>query len=613
MSTSATQIATMIELAKKKYYDKDCSERDLLQCESIFLEGLEVYTKLYGADSEHAGWMHCWLGLVYTKMEDRFDEGEAHFSAAFDIYKDAQNRAIVCNNHADLLARKGVLILEEVSDLSDDWSDLVNAPVPTEKSGLMRMIQRGKTEAPTANAGKKINLLLDLSEVSKEAADVFKQADALRAKAYNFSVQAKSELTKKAAGKGDADKSQTAAVRSPEITYRSPAVILEELNAVVIGQMAAKRGLANAASQHLRRVTMSAEDRAKTDKSNVLIVGPTGCGKTLLAQALATTINVPFYRTSATKLTASGYVGEDVQSILVGLLRACDFDIERAQHGIIFLDEIDKLASHETGGEFDVRGKAVQEELLTIIEGTKISVPKDGNKKSSGEHVEMDTTNILFILGGAFSGLGEVIARRMASAKTKIGFGASLRDKDEDASSYVKFATAEDFIAFGMIPEFVGRLPKRLAIETLTVAELERILLEPKKALIPQKRFLLASTTDLHFTRGALRAIAEEAHKAGTNGRALLEIVEQVLEPIVFAEPEVAIVTAEMVLNRNAEIMATNRETTAVTAAAPAFIVDDDAVEHTREVATAAAGERRRIAISRTGSAVVPYREKQAR
>ncbi len=236
----------------------------------------------------------------------------------------------------------------------------------------------------------------------------------------------------------------------------------------------------------------------------------------------------------------------------------------------------------------------MQEELLTILEGTVVSVPKDGSNKTSGEWIEIDTTNILFIVGGAFVELGEIVSRRLASERgSSIGFGAKVEAKEEDKSRFQKLATAADFIKFGLIPELVGRLPKRLVIETLTVNQLERILVEPDKALIMQKRLLLASTTDVMFTEGAIRAIAEEAHKIGTHGRALREIVEQVLEPIVYDEPEVAIITAAMVINRNDEIEATNREDDGVKVELKRdFIVPDDKVEEARTAAVEAAQAR---------------------
>jgi ATP-dependent Clp protease ATP-binding subunit ClpX len=438
-----------------------------------------------------------------------------------------------------------------------------------------------------------IEQLEEALEQSQQAAHAFKKAEALRDKSRTLQNEAQQSRNH-----ADAEVDEGLEKKAADIVYRSPAAILDDLNKVVVGQMATKRGLANAASQHLRRILLSPEDRANTDKANVLIVGPTGCGKTLLTQALSQAMNVPFYRTEATKLTASGYVGEDVHSVLAGLLRSCDWNVERAQHGIIYIDEIDKVTAHDTNGQFDVRGKAVQEELLTILEGTKVTVTKDG--KRTGEPVEIDTTNILFIVGGAFSGLGELIRQRLSANDSTIGFGAALRKKQADASSYVKYATAEDFVSFGLIPEFVGRLPKRLSVTTLTVVELKRILLEPKKALLQQKRLLLAPTTDLRFSESALTAIAEEAHKTGTNGRALLEIVEQVLDPIIFAEPASVVVTAAMVLNRSAEISACQQESTpGIAPLSFDFIVADDQAtdQIAAEKAPAAAATTRRVGV----------------
>jgi ATP-dependent Clp protease ATP-binding subunit ClpX len=280
-----------------------------------------------------------------------------------------------------------------------------------------------------------------------------------------------------------------------------------------------------------------------------------------------------------------------VKAILVGLLRACDFDVERAQNGIIYLDEVDKIAA-AGDSNLDVGGESVQEELLTILEGTIISVPKDGNKRSQGESIEIDTTNILFILGGAFGKLGEIVARRKRSEKSAIGFGADVQAKETDFSHHQKDAQAKDYIDLGFLAEFIGRLPIRLTVETLTVEQLERILVEPKKALVTQKVLLLSSTTDLRFTKGALRAIAEEARKAGTNGRALREIMEEVLAPVIFDEPKLAIVDADMVKNRKAETEARNKLEAGKTAAYDSSnIIEDGDVEAVREQAEASARE----------------------
>jgi ATP-dependent Clp protease ATP-binding subunit ClpX len=590
---SENQIDAIVELAISTYNKKENrTKQDLLQCEQLFLRALDSRVASHGKDSSDAAYIHWYLGLVYGEMNDHFEEGEAHYAVAFRNYTDPMHQAAIANNHANLLIKKGNLINEEAEEAKENFEATARPEQsePSRSSDLPALLSSRNSQAP-GNAGKKVvSTLLDLTTLQSEAADAFKRAAELRKQAYDLvhpvarSAEKKKEETKKASAKAKAE----------PIIYKSPVEIVAHLDQVAIGQRAAKRGLANAAAQHIKRMQLSAEARAKTDKSNVLLMGPTGCGKTLLARGLAQAINVPFYATEATKLTAAGYVGADVNSILVGLLKACDFDVERAQNGIIYVDEIDKIAA-SGDSSLDVGGESVQEELLTILEGTVVSVPKNGNNKSSGEYIEIDTTNILFIVGGAFVRLGEIVARRLATERgSSIGFGAQVRSKDEDPGHFQKQAVAKDFVDFGMIPEFVGRLPKRLVIETLSVDQLERILVEPEKALITQKRLLLASTTDVRFTAGAIRAIAEEAHKTGTHGRALREIVEQVLEPIVFDEPEVAIITAAMVLNRGAEIEATNREEDGVKVAVERdYIVADDQVEVVRKAALAVVQERR--------------------
>ncbi len=590
----------MLAAAIAVYNKTERTRGDLLQCEAIFLELLDDRVDEHGANHENVGYIHNYLGLVYAEMDDRFDQGEAHYHRAFEIYASEASKATVASNHASLLVKKAKLILEEAADLKED-ARVRPAVSKAKRTSLRDLLPGGKVKPEVTE--KELQTLRALAETNEEAMECYQKAAELRETVANLqrSIAKKAALDKpKTAGKSKG-KGQVEA-----ITYKSPKAIVEVLDQVVVGQHAAKRGLANAASQHLRRMQLSPEERAKTDKSNVLIVGPTGCGKTLLAEALAGAINAPFYRTEATKLTASGYVGEDVQAVLVGLLRACDYDVERAQNGIVYLDEIDKIAaSAETS--LDVGGESVQEELLTILEGTVISVPKDGNNRGKSEMIEIDTTNILFILGGAFAALGEIVSRRKADEKTSIGFGAEVRAKETEFSKYQKDADAQDLIKFGMIPEFVGRLPIRLVIETLTVDQLERILVEPRKALVGQKVLLLSATTDLRFTRGALRAIAEDALKSGTNGRALREIMEQVLAPVIFNEPQVAIITADMVKNRQAETEAQNKLDAGVTASSESsYVIDDDDVEAVRESASAAATARDRKNRTRQLPMVIP-------
>ncbi len=597
MSITQESIKFLMELADRKYRAPERTEADLMQCKALYQEALESAIALYSADSEDTGLMHNALGLVYFERDDHFDEGEAAFEAAARVYKTPAYLAIVLNNHADLLIKKAKLIEEEVEELKEELQNERQTPprplLPTRRERLSKFVRQTmrnlrvawRHDQTVAAEARPRDIQRELTETMQEATDAYRKASDLKNRAIKLKGEpdAGSEpATNSGTNSGSTANSKNAQADQPVKSsssravalyngpsyqgsapsgtgnmpvYRSPAQIFAALDEVAIGQRAAKRGLANAASQHMKRMRLSAEERAKTDKSNVLIMGPTGCGKTLLAEALATVINVPFYRTEATKLTASGYVGEDVQSVLSGLLRATNFDVERAQSGIVFIDEIDKKARN-AATQLDVGGKNVQEELLTILEGTKISVPG----KNKGETIEIDTTNILFIVGGAFVGLGEIVQQRLCSGGASIGFSAELRRKEEDTSRYLKLATAADFVKFGLIPEFVGRLPQRLFIETLTSEQLERILIEPKKALLGQKRILLKGTTDLKFARGAVRAMAEDAHKIGTNGRALREIVEQVLEPVIFAEPKEIVITREMVTNRRQEIAATNQE-----------------------------------------------------
>lgn len=616
MSISENAITTLTELADGKYRANGRTNSDLLQCIALYQEALTGAVELYGANSEHTGYILNAMGLVYHEMDDHFDEGERAFETSATAYKSAPNRSIVMSNHGDLLMKKGKLIEEEIADMEEDLRKeneaAANQPKPQPKrrdlqsviSGLLRFRQKPAT---TPEVTPVYDLAADLRETKEELTAVYRKASQLKAKALELKAAAAKEANSRTSSEiRDTRETRMSDSRAVAVYQRpenkaaspteadsecaSPAKIFAALDEIAIGQRAAKRGLANAASQHMKRMKLAPEERAKTDKSNVLIMGPTGCGKTLLAEGLARIINVAYYRTEATKLTASGYVGEDVQSVLAGLLKASNYDVERAQKGIIFIDEIDKKAGHG-GGNLDVGGSSVQQELLTILEGTKISVPKDGNNKTKGEYVEIDTTDILFIVGGAFVGLGEIVKSRVSSKSASIGFCAELRSRNEDPNSYLNAATAEDFIKFGMIPEFIGRLPKRLYIETLTVEQLERILTEPKKAILRQKRLLLEGTTDLRFTRSALRAVAEEAHAIGTNGRALREIVEQVLEPIVFTEPKEVVITEEMVRNRRLEVARINKDEVAPKAPqTPEYIIDDEAMmsEETRTAARTA-------------------------
>ena len=315
----------------------------------------------------------------------------------------------------------------------------------------------------------------------------------------------------------------------------TPPEIFAELSKYVIGQEHAKKALSVAVYNHYKRVALgvdSSDGEVELAKSNILLLGPTGCGKTLLAQTLARILQVPFAIADATALTEAGYVGEDVENILLKLITAADFEIESAQIGIIYIDEIDKVARKAENLSItrDVSGEGVQQALLKIIEGTEASVPPQGGRKHPHQElIKIDTTNILFILGGAFVGLDKIVSERIG--KKGIGFGAEIKKPHSRQSSEILLKTLpEDLNRYGMIPEFVGRIPVICSVDELTEDELVRVLTEPKNALVKQyARMFSFENTKLTFTEPALRAIAEEAVKRGTGARGLRSICEQVL------------------------------------------------------------------------------------
>jgi ATP-dependent Clp protease ATP-binding subunit ClpX len=315
----------------------------------------------------------------------------------------------------------------------------------------------------------------------------------------------------------------------------TPVEIHAELSKYVIGQQTAKKALSVAVYNHYKRVALgvdSATDEVELAKSNILLLGPTGCGKTLLAQTLARILQVPFAIADATALTEAGYVGEDVENILLKLITAADFEIESAQIGIIYIDEIDKVARKAENLSItrDVSGEGVQQALLKIIEGTEAAVPPQGGRKHpQQELIKIDTTNILFILGGAFVGLDKIVSERIG--KKGIGFAAEIKKPHSQQSSEILAKTLpEDLNRFGMIPEFVGRIPVICSVEELSEDDLVRVLSEPKNALVKQyARMFSFEDVKLTFTDAALKAIAEEAVKHGTGARGLRSICERTL------------------------------------------------------------------------------------
>ncbi len=320
-----------------------------------------------------------------------------------------------------------------------------------------------------------------------------------------------------------------------------PTDIYSVLNDYVVSQEEAKRTLAVAVYNHYKRVQMGAEENeVELQKSNILLLGPTGCGKTLLAQTLARILNVPFAIADATALTEAGYVGEDVENILLKLIQAADFDIKKAETGIIYIDEVDKIARKADNPSItrDVSGEGVQQALLKILEGTVASVPPQGGRKHPHqEFLSIDTTNILFICGGAFAGLEKIIGRRIG--KNAVGFGADIRSRhDAVVSELLTDVMPEDLLSYGLIPEFIGRLPVISAVHQLQREDLVQILVEPKNALVKQyQRFFGYDSIELVFTDDALWSISDRALERETGARGLRSIIETALLDVMFELP----------------------------------------------------------------------------
>jgi ATP-dependent Clp protease ATP-binding subunit ClpX len=356
--------------------------------------------------------------------------------------------------------------------------------------------------------------------------------------------------------------------RLPLAKLPTPKKIYEQLNGYVVGQDRAKKVLSVAVYNHYKRVSSGMQvDDVELQKSNILLVGPTGCGKTLLAQTLAKVLDVPFCIADATALTEAGYVGEDVENILLRLIQAADFDIARAERGIIYIDEIDKIARKGDNPSItrDVSGEGVQQALLKIIEGTVANVPPQGGRKHPHQDfIQINTANVLFICGGAFEGLETIVGKRVGAKRT-LGF-ASARSSDQDQADLLRQLSSDDLLKYGLIPEFVGRLPVVVSVDPLSKDDLVRILTEPRNALSKQYAKLFSlDKCELVFTHDALEAAAERALQLRTGARGLRTIIEEILLEVMYEIPSRAdvrkcLINKDTILHGKAPLLVTRSD-----------------------------------------------------